>query len=45
MKWMGIDGKWTGKGGNVIKESVHSEVELIKIEGDWKFSQINYLKK
>ncbi len=36
---------WTGKGGNVIKESVHSEVELIKIEGDWKFSQINYLKK
>ena len=36
---------WTGKSGNTISEDAHTEVELRKIEGDWKFSQINYLKK
>ena len=36
---------WTGKSGKTILEDVHTEVELNKIEGDWKFSQINYLKK
>ena len=36
---------WTGKGGNVVNEDAHSSVELRKIDGDWKFSQINYLKK
>jgi len=36
---------WTGKGGNTVDESAHSEVALRKIEGDWKLSQIDYLKK
>jgi hypothetical protein len=36
---------WTGKGGNVVNEYAHSRVELKKIDGDWKFSQIDYLKK
>ena len=36
---------WTGKGGNVVREEAHSEVELIKVEGDWKVSQIHYLKR
>lgn len=36
---------WTGKSGKTINEYAHTEVELRKIEGDWKFSQINYLKK
>ncbi len=36
---------WTGKGGNVVNEDAHSRVELRKIDGDWKFSQIDYLKK
>ena len=36
---------WTGKSGKTIIEDAHTEVELRKIEGDWKFSQINYLKK
>ena len=36
---------WTGKSGKTISENAHTEVELRKIEGDWKFSQINYLKK
>ena len=36
---------WTGKSGKTINEDAHTEVELRKIEGDWKFSQINYLKK
>ena len=36
---------WTGKGGNVVNEDAHSRVELKKIDGDWKFSQIDYLKK
>ena len=36
---------WTGKSGKTIREDAHTEVELKKIEGDWKFSQINYLKK
>jgi len=36
---------WTGKSGKTISEDAHTEVELRKIEGDWKFSQINYLKK
>ena len=36
---------WTGKGGNVVNEDAHSRVELSKIDGDWKFSQIDYLKE
>ena len=36
---------WTGKSGKTIREDAHTEVELKKIDGDWKFSQINYLKK
>ena len=36
---------WTGKSGKTIREDAHTEVELIKIDGDWKFSQIDYLKK
>ena len=36
---------WSGKSGKTINEDAHTEVELRKIEGDWKFSQINYLKK
>ena len=36
---------WTGKGGNVVNEDAHSRVELKKIDGDWKFSQLDYLKK
>ena len=36
---------WTGKSGKTIREDAHTEVELIKIDGDWKFSQINYLTK
>jgi len=32
---------WTGKSGKTIREDAHTEVELIKIDGDWKFSQIN----
>jgi hypothetical protein len=36
---------WSGKSGKTICEDAHTEVELRKIEGDWKFSQINYLKK
>ena len=36
---------WTGKGGNVVNEKAHSRVELKKIDGDWTFSKINYLKK
>ena len=35
----------SGKGGNVVNEDAHSRVELRKIDGDWKFSQIDYLKK
>ena len=36
---------WTGKGGNVVNEDAHSKVELRKIDGDWKFSRIDYLKE
>jgi hypothetical protein len=36
---------WTGKGGNVVQENAHSRVELSKVDGDWKVSQIDYLKK
>ena len=36
---------WTGKSGKTIREDAHTEVELKKIDGDWKFSQVNYLKK
>ena len=36
---------WTGKSGKTIREDAHTEVELVKIDGDWKFRQINYLKK
>ena len=36
---------WTGKGGNVIEESAHSQVKIVKVDGDWKVSQIDYLKK
>lgn len=37
--------RWTGKSGKTIREDAHTEVELNKIDGDWRFSQINYLKK
>ena len=37
--------EWTGKGGNVVRENAHSRVELSKHDGDWKISQIDYLKK
>ena len=36
---------WTGKSGKTIREDAHTEVELKKIDGDWKFSQVNYLRK
>ena len=36
---------WTGKGGNVVGENAHSRVKLSKVDGDWKVSQIDYLKK
>jgi hypothetical protein len=36
---------WKGKGGNVVRENAHSRVELSKVDGDWKISQIDYLKK
>ena len=36
---------WSGKSGKTIREDAHTEVELNKIDGDWRFSQINYLKK
>ena len=36
---------WTGKGGNVVRENAHSRVKLSKVDGDWKVSQIDYLKK
>ena len=36
---------WTGKSGKTIREDTHTEVELKKIDGDWKFSQIHYLNK
>jgi hypothetical protein len=36
---------WRGKGGNVVRENAHSRVELSKHDGDWKISQIDYLKK
>jgi hypothetical protein len=36
---------WMGKGGNVVRENAHSRVELSKVDGDWKVSQIDYLKK
>ena len=36
---------WTGKSGKTIREDAQTEVELKKIDDDWKFSQINYLKK
>ena len=35
---------WTGKSGKTICEDAHTEVKLQKLDGDWKFSQINYLK-
>jgi len=36
---------WTGKSGKTIREDAQTEVELQKIDGDWRFSQIDYLKK
>ena len=36
---------WTGKSGKTIREDAQTEVELRKIDGDWRFSQIDYLKK
>jgi len=36
---------WTGKSGKTISEEASTEVELQQIDGDWRFSQINYLKK
>ena len=36
---------WSGKSGKTISEEASTEVELQQIDGDWRFSQINYLKK
>ena len=36
---------WTGKSGKTISEEASTEVELQQTDGDWRFSQINYLKK
>ena len=36
---------WTGKSGKTIREDAHTQVELTKVDGDWKFSQIDYLKR
>ena len=36
---------WTGKSGKTISEDAQTQVGLVKVDGDWKFSQINYLKK
>ena len=36
---------WTGKSGKFIREDAQTEVELRKIEGEWKISQIHYLNK
>ena len=36
---------WTGKSGKTIREDAHTQVGLIKVDGDWKFSQIDYLKR
>ena len=36
---------WTGKSGKTISEEAGTEVELQQIDGDWRFSRINYLKK
>ena len=36
---------WTGKSGKTIREDAQTEVELRKIEGEWKISQIHDLNK
>ena len=36
---------WTGKSGKTIREDAQTEVELRKIEREWKISQIHYLNK
>ena len=36
---------WTGKSGKTISEDAQPRVELVKVDGDWKFNQIDYLKK
>ncbi len=36
---------WTGKSGKTISEDAQTRVELVKVDGDWKFNQIDYLKK
>ena len=36
---------WTGKSGKTIREDAHTQVGLTKVDGDWKFSQIDYLKR
>ena len=35
---------WTGKGGNIVREDAHSEVQLEKVDGDWTIREIHYLK-
>ena len=36
---------WTGKSGKTISEDAQTRVGLVKVDGDWKFSQIDYLKR
>lgn len=36
---------WSGKSGKTISEDAQTRVGLVKVDGDWKFSQIDYLKR
>ena len=36
---------WTGKSGKTISEDAQTRVGLVKVDGDWKFSRIDYLKR
>ena len=35
----------TGKCGKTISEDAQTRVGLVKVDGDWKFSRIDYLKR
>ena len=36
---------WTGKSGKTISEDAQTRVGLVKVDGDWKFSRIDYMKR
>jgi len=36
---------WTGKAGKTISEDAQTRVGFVKVNGDWKFSRIDYLKR